>query len=73
MAVLAAVTTATLGIAAPSALAQSCTGQNVSDSDSARGEGPFGREVVAPTAQTVDNFGQFIIRPEATAPHDNCP
>jgi hypothetical protein len=57
-------------VLAPSASAQSCTGQLVRTV--APLAVPFGVTVVAPTAQVVDNFGQQVIAPEATSPHDAC-
>jgi hypothetical protein len=60
-----------IGITATGASAQSCTGQLVSVV--APASVPFGANIVAPTAQTVDNFGQEVIAPEATAPRDDCP
>jgi hypothetical protein len=48
-----------------------CTGQAARAG--AQEPGPFGRDVVSPTARSVPgNFGQTVIKPEATAPHANC-
>jgi type IV secretory pathway protease TraF len=70
-AVVAALAAGILGIATAGASAQSCTGQLVSVV--APASVPFGANIVAPTAKAVDNFGQQVIVPEATAPHDDCP
>ena len=61
-----------LGVGHGAAVAdQGCTGATASTN--AQLVTPFGAVVVAPTAQTVDDFGQQVIKPEATAPHDDCP
>lgn len=61
-------------IAAPSDNA-GCTGKTASGA--AKAAQPFGKRVVGPTASDAGqdpdaNFGQDVIRPEATAPHDTC-
>ena len=57
--------------ASPAGAAQGCTGATASTT--AREVVPFGRVIVGPTASGPGNFGQLVIRPEATAPHDACP
>jgi hypothetical protein len=56
--------------ASPAGAAQGCTGATASTT--AREVVPFGG-IVGPTASAPRNFGQMVIRPEATAPHDACP
>lgn len=70
---IAALALLAAGVAAgatPAAADQGCTGQTTSTG--AQTAAPFGANVVAPTAQSTD-FGQDVIRPEATAPRDDCP
>lgn len=60
-----------IGGSVASASEQGCTGQTASTV--APVTVPFGTTVVAPTAMAVENFGQEVIVPEATAAHDDCP
>ena len=55
----------------PAGAAQGCTGATASTA--AQQVVPFGGIIVGPTASGPGNFGQTVIRPEATTPHDACP
>jgi hypothetical protein len=66
---MAAFVAGKIGITATGASARSCTDQLVSLV--APASVPVGANIVAPTAQTVADFGQEVIAPEATAPHDS--
>jgi hypothetical protein len=67
----AAAVVAPLLATAPAGAAQGCTGATASTT--ARSVVPFGGTIVGPTASGPGNFGQVVIRPEATTPHDACP
>jgi hypothetical protein len=69
--IAAAALLAPLIAASPAGAAQGCTGATASTA--ARLVVPFGGTIVGPTASGPGNFGQTVIRPEATAPHDACP
>ena len=68
--VAAAAALAVVGGPAAASADQGCTGRTASTV--APLPGPFGA-IVSENAQPPGNFGQDVIRPEATAPHDACP